>query len=291
MSFKSYCTMDVQMLLGLVNTALRNDCENLDDLVKRHDLDESILRERLATIRMVYRPNLNQFRSYNCLEPIEEIRRIPAPCPLPQSITWDGKHFWIGSKATKFVYQLSVKVPEHGPWKAIWEANAVGTPFGMVAVEGELRVLCGESHADHRVIRRCIPGRGFDWDSSIPCPDDTGSQLSYDGKYLHISQWYNKRVLRIDREGTVLKSISSPHGICGQVIVGDFLYLATTDDENHGDYWITRINLTDDSEPAEDIALIPFHARSLTHDGTHFWTNHRAHNEIVCFDLPQDLMD
>ncbi len=287
MSFKSYRTMDVQMLLGLVNTALRNDCENLDDLVKRHDLDEAILRERLATISMSYHSDLNQFRPSSRLKPIVEIRRIASPCPLPQSITWDGKHFWIASMATKFVYQLSAKIPERGPWKAIWETKSLGTPFGMVSVGDELRVLCGETRDDHRVIRRCMPDRGFDWESSIPCPDDTGSQLSFDGKNLHISQWYNKRVLQINNEGVVLKSIISPHGICGQVIVGDVLYLATTDDENHGDYWITRINLLDDSQPPEDIALIPFHARSLTHDGTHFWTNHRANNEIVCFDLPK----
>jgi Domain of unknown function (DUF4250) len=67
MNFKSYRTMDVQLLLGLVNTALRNDCENLDDLIKRHDLDENILRDRLATIQMIYFPDLNQFRPRSSL--------------------------------------------------------------------------------------------------------------------------------------------------------------------------------------------------------------------------------
>lgn len=62
MSLKNYETMDVQLLLGLVNTTLRNDCADLEDLVKRHDLDEGKLTERLNTIDMVYHPDLNQFR-------------------------------------------------------------------------------------------------------------------------------------------------------------------------------------------------------------------------------------
>lgn len=54
--------MDVQLLLGLVNTTLRNDCSDLDDLVKRFDLDEQVLTERLKSISMVYHEEVNQFR-------------------------------------------------------------------------------------------------------------------------------------------------------------------------------------------------------------------------------------
>ena len=62
MNLKRYRTMDPQLLFGLVNTALRNECRDLEDLVKRHDLDETVLRERLAAIGMVYLPEVNQFR-------------------------------------------------------------------------------------------------------------------------------------------------------------------------------------------------------------------------------------
>ena len=62
MKLSSYETMDPQLLLGLVNTALRNDYENLEDLVKSHDLNEDILRERLRSIGVVYYPDINQFR-------------------------------------------------------------------------------------------------------------------------------------------------------------------------------------------------------------------------------------
>ncbi|MDF1752411.1 MAG: DUF4250 domain-containing protein [Verrucomicrobiales bacterium] len=62
MSLKNYQTMDVNLLLGLINTTLRNDCDSLDDLVKRYDLDESILTGRLESIGVRYYPELNQFR-------------------------------------------------------------------------------------------------------------------------------------------------------------------------------------------------------------------------------------
>jgi len=54
--------MDVQLLLGLVNTALRNDCEDLNDLVKRHNLEEDVLVDRLKGIGQIYVEDLNQFR-------------------------------------------------------------------------------------------------------------------------------------------------------------------------------------------------------------------------------------
>lgn len=62
MSLKNYETMDVNLLLGLVNTSLRNDCENLEDLVKRFDLNEATLLARLKSIGMIYHRDLNQFR-------------------------------------------------------------------------------------------------------------------------------------------------------------------------------------------------------------------------------------
>ncbi len=54
--------MDPHLLVGLVNTELRNVAEDLDDLVKTHDLDEQALVARLATGGYEYRPEQKQFR-------------------------------------------------------------------------------------------------------------------------------------------------------------------------------------------------------------------------------------
>ena len=54
--------MDPHMLVGLINTELRNQAESLEDLVKTHDLDEALLIARLGEAGYEYRPEQNQFR-------------------------------------------------------------------------------------------------------------------------------------------------------------------------------------------------------------------------------------
>lgn len=213
---------------------------------------------------------------------IRELERRASPAPKPQSIAWDGSTLWMGSKATKRIYAID---PE--TWTVKWEAAAPGTPWGMTALRGELRVLCGETAEDNRIIRRCVPSQGFDAKFGIPCPDDTGSQLGWDGKNLHVSQWYPKKVHTIDATGKVERTISAPHGICGQVIVDGVIYLMTTDAEETTEYWLTRVKPgagKDGAPEIEDVARVPFQARGLTWDGKRFWTNHREQNEIVAFD-------
>lgn len=216
---------------------------------------------------------------------IREIRRLASPAPKPQSLAWDGKTLWMGSKQTKRIYAIDPVA-----WKVTWETSAPGTPWGMTVVAGgELRVLCGETAEDNRVIRRCVPGQGFDAAFGISCPDDTGSQLGWDGKNLHVSQWYPKKVHTIDAQGKVLRTVQAPHGICGQVIVDGAIYLMSTDAEETTEYWLTKVALgvgdggVGGVVKIEDVAKVPLQARALAWDGAHFWTNHREQNEIVMF--------
>ena len=62
--------------------------------------------------------------------------------------------------------------------------------------------------------------------------------------------------------------------------IGSF-YLVTTDDEASTHYWLTRVE--SGTGRSEDLAHIPFHARALAFDASHFWTNQRERGEIVCF--------
>jgi hypothetical protein len=62
MDLSNYLRMDPHLLIGLVNTELRNHCDSLDELVKTHHLDERELVEKLARADYIYRPELNQFR-------------------------------------------------------------------------------------------------------------------------------------------------------------------------------------------------------------------------------------
>ena len=62
MDLSNYLQMDPNLLVGLLNTELRNHCDSLDDLVKTHDLDEELLIGKMAKADFVYQPSQNQFR-------------------------------------------------------------------------------------------------------------------------------------------------------------------------------------------------------------------------------------
>ena len=212
---------------------------------------------------------------------IQEVRRLASPAPKPQSLAWDGSTLWMGSRDTKVIHALNPVT-----WTVGWQATAPGIPWGMTAVNGELRVICGETADDHRLIRRCVPGQGFDATFGLPCPDDTGSHLSYDGHSLIVSQWYPKKLIAVGEDGKTGRVIQVPRGICGHSLVDGVFYLMTTEAEETNDYWFTRV----DPRPAvlkiDDLAQVPFPARGLAFDGKNFWTNHRAADQIVCFKHP-----
>ena len=212
---------------------------------------------------------------------VEELLRLPSPAPKPQSLAYDGDTLWMGSRETRRLYAL-----DPNTWTVREEASAPGIPWGMTMVGDELRVLCGETADDNRIIRRFVPGHGFKTADALPCPDDTGSQLSYDGDRLYVSQWYKKRILSLDEEGKVGTIVDVPHGVCGQVVVGGCFYAITTDEEEHGDYWLTRVDARGETPVCEDVARIGFPARALAYDGERFWTNHREADQIVAFKAP-----
>ncbi len=58
----NYLRMDPHLLVGLINTELRNHCDSLDDLAKKHGLDQGKLEAALSEADYAYRPEQNQFR-------------------------------------------------------------------------------------------------------------------------------------------------------------------------------------------------------------------------------------
>lgn len=62
MDLSNYRHMDPHLLYSLVNTKLRNDYADLDDLVRSFDLDREALEQRLADAGYVYNTDQNQFR-------------------------------------------------------------------------------------------------------------------------------------------------------------------------------------------------------------------------------------
>jgi hypothetical protein len=168
-------------------------------------------------------------------------------------------------------------------WTVRSETPAPGKPWGTTVAGDELFVICGEGDDDTRVVRKFIPGHGFKTQGSFPCPDDTGSHLSYDGDRLYVSQWYNKRILSLDELGRVGSVVEAPRGIAGHCVHEGLFYVLGTDDEDSDQYFLTRIDARNGSPKVDDLAHVPFQGRGLAFDGQRFWSNHREKNEIVAF--------
>lgn len=213
------------------------------------------------------------------LPPLDEVVRIPAPCPAPQSLAFDGARLWVGSWETSRLYGLD---PHNG---TVSEENAApGRPVGGVAVGDELRLICSEE-GDSRFIRRYLPGHGFKRHEAIPCPDDTGSFLAFDGERLWLSQRHNKRVLELDGEYRPLREILVGEEIIGIAWADGALYVSTWWGRERGGCRIARLRAN--GQPALDwVAQSPFAAISLARDDGRLWTNDFKKAEIVAFTLP-----
>ncbi len=62
MDISKALAMDPHLLVGLLNTELRNNSESLEDLVKTHNLDPDQLLAKMSAAAYDYRPEQNQFR-------------------------------------------------------------------------------------------------------------------------------------------------------------------------------------------------------------------------------------
>jgi len=62
MNLSNYLKMDPHLLVGLLNTELRNHCDSLDDLVKTHHLDAEALAAKMTAVGYIYQAEQNQFR-------------------------------------------------------------------------------------------------------------------------------------------------------------------------------------------------------------------------------------
>ena len=191
----------------------------------------------------------------------------------------------MGSRDLRRIYAIDA-----GTWKLIQEMEAPGIPWAAVSTGDGLWFTIGEGPEDDRYLRRYVAGEGFSATDRIPCPDFTGSYLSYDGEHLYLSQWYKHRILKLDSGGNILREIAIDAEICGHVFVDGLIYVLRGTEQGNEDWRIARLDPRHESPPIEDLARVPFPCRSLAFDGEHFWTNHRAANEIVSFATPREGM-
>ena len=215
------------------------------------------------------------------LPTIIERGRFPSPAPVPQALAWDGNNLWMGSRDLRRIYVIDPK-----KWEVLAENEPPGIPWAAVATNGTLRFTIGEGPNDDRYIRQFVRGVGFSEANKIACPEFTGSYLSYDGENLYLSQWYKHRILKLDANGNIVRVIGVDAEVSGHAFVDGMVYVLRGTEQNGESWTIARLNPREEEPEVKDIAIVPFACRSLTFDGTNFWSNHRAANEIVSFALP-----
>ncbi len=214
------------------------------------------------------------------MQKVTELRRERSPTVAPQALAWDGSHLWLSSRDLGTLYKIDVTT-----WQIVDELDPPGIVWAAVLAGDHWRLTVGKGLNDDRYVYGYAPGEGFS--KLFACPDFTGSYLSYDGEYLYLSQWYKGRILKLDERGETLSEMNVGAEISGHTIVDGALYVLRGTEQNGESWRIARVSLDDLAEDVEDVAVVPFAARSLTWDGQRFWSNHRAANETISFTIGQ----
>jgi hypothetical protein len=219
------------------------------------------------------------------MDAVMKTQHHSSPAVTPQALAWDGNHLWVSSRDLGALYKIDI-----GRWRIVEEIDPPGIVWaGVSSGDGNMYFTIGKGLNDDRYIYRYSPDEGFT--KMFACPDFTGSFLSFDGKHLYLSQWYKERILKFNDRGTILRNIDVGAEICGHTVAKDMMFvLRGRENKDHptkSEEWhIARLDPHKETPHVEDIAAVPFAARSLTFDGEQFWSNYREKNTIISFALP-----
>lgn len=243
-------------------------------------LQGSAERRRFVLLNM----ELN-FDAIKKLPLVIEEQRFASPAPTPQALCWHDGKLWMGSRDLRRIYEIDT-----ARWTVSHEIEPPGIPWACVSTGETMRFTIGEGPEDDRYIRQYRPETHFEIAQEadrIACPDFTGSYLSYDGENLYLSQWYKGRILKLDRDGNILRVIEVGGEVSGHTFVDGTIYVLRGTEQDGETWALARLNPSEETPEVENVARMSFACRSLTFDGEHFWSNHRAGDEIVQFGLPR----
>jgi hypothetical protein len=210
---------------------------------------------------------------------ITEWRRYPSPTVTPQALAWNGEQLWMSSRDLGTLHKIDIE-----KWKVVDEIDPPGIVWAAVATNGAMHLTIGKGLNDDRYVYRYDSKHGFT--KLFACPEFTGSYLSFDGGNLYLSQWYEKRILKYNKDGQIVRKIDIGAEICGHTFVDGMIYVLRGKEKPNEDWRIARLDPREETPEVRDLATVPFACRSLTYDGENFWTNFRAANETISFSLP-----
>jgi hypothetical protein len=212
---------------------------------------------------------------------VEEAARLPVPGTEPMGLAFDDGTIWVASREAHRIYAMN-------PTSAavIREIEVPGAPFGIAFVRGELHAVVGHGEDDDdRYIYRFTSAGGVEA-PRIACPDLSGAHLAFDGETLFLSQAHNKKILALDAQGAVVRSIPLDRVPVGMTIVNRQFFLITRDVDSK-DLQLGRLDPMDTAKGVVPLASIPFVARGLSFDGERLWMADREANEVVKLDAPR----
>ena len=212
------------------------------------------------------------------MKEINIVQRRPALTVTPQALAADGKQLWLSSRDLGTFYSADAEA-----WKLVDEVDPPGVVWAAVATSDGLKLTIGKGLNDDRYIYRYTRGEGFS--KLFPCPELTGSYLSFDGERLYLSQWYKGLILKVADDGKVMEKLAVGEEICGHTFADGVLYVLRGTEQNGESWRIARVTPNGSKPDVEDLAAMPFAPRSLTFDGSKFWANHRAGNETISFTI------
>jgi hypothetical protein len=201
---------------------------------------------------------------------------LAKPAPSIIGLAWDGAALWAGDWETRTLFRLTAD----GATAA--QFAAPGRMVGMTFVDGTLVAVISDPHTDDRSIHRFNPGSGTWEPGAMRCPDDTGSQLSWDRRHLWLSQRYNKRVLRLNAAGSIEHAIEMPAEVTGIHWSGPALWSNLRFEKGVSD--ITRF--AQEGAAPERLERYPSSFVSLAFDGSGFWMSDLRGPTIVRASLP-----
>jgi outer membrane protein assembly factor BamB len=186
----------------------------------------------------------------------------PKPTAATVGLAWDGTRLWAGD----FDSHSLVVLDADGTTNTTFPAP--GRPVGLAFAEARLAAVISHPETDHRTIRFFDPAAGAWLDRSVRCPDDSGSQLAWDGGHLWLSQRYKKTLLQLHPDGTVKHSIDIPYEITGFYWIGATAWMNVRVEQGFSDVAKRGPGA---SRPAL-VERVPGSLASLAYDGEAFWT-------------------
>ncbi len=192
---------------------------------------------------------------------------------------------WLSSRDLGTLHQLDL-----ANWKIAGEVDPPGIVWAAVAGNGRMYFTLGKGLNDDRFVYRYAPDEGFL--KMFACPDYTGSYLSYNDGTLYFSQWYTGDIHQVNDAGNIVRTMNVEAEICGHTFVDGSIFVIRGKENkglpNKSEEWrIARLDPREKTPKIEDLAIVPFAARSLAFDGKKFWSNHRAAGETMSFTLPR----